>query len=146
MTGYQDPSLVTPNGLTYFGVSFFVTPLDNTHTEIQGLVIPTPIIMWITSNTLKTSALLFFFNTVDGKWEDSSATCTGANFFLSNTGGTLNLNVCHFTQYAVYQALASSTSGSASTGASTGHISSTASSLVAPAISFILASLAYLIL
>jgi len=147
MSGYEDPTIVSPNGLTYFGVSFFVTPLDALQQPIRGLQVTTPVIMSVTSNTLKTSALLYYFNTLDGNWEDTSATCTGLDFFLSNSGGTMVLNVCHFTQYAVYQA--GSSTASASTGASaasTTHKTSTATGIIAPAVTFILAPLAYLLL
>ena len=49
------------------------------------------------------TADLYLYDTVNNVWKSASETCTGENRLLTLVDGELTVNICHLTQFAVFQ-------------------------------------------
>ena len=58
---------------------------------------------------------LYLYDTTEGEWTSASQTCTGSDMHLSVSNGVLTVNICHLTQFAVFQPTSTPTSGAAIT-------------------------------
>jgi len=128
--GYADPSTNAPG--SYKGSSFFLTIYDSTGSEAH-MTFETPITVKVSGN-FESGDDLYLYDTVASQWTSASETCTGSNKFSSVTNGVLTVNICHLTQFAVFQPdtlPVSTTSGAAVGKASSGKSSKTTTIIIA---------------
>ncbi len=50
---------------------------------------------------------LYLYDTVDSTWKNAAETCLGSDFMENSQDGSITINVCHLTQFAVITPTAS---------------------------------------
>jgi len=118
--GYSDPQGTgAPNSFAFVpGTSFFITIFDSQHVPITtGFIMQVSILVTDTSNKA-----LYLFNTTSNQWTDASLTCNPTN--VTASGNSITFDICHLTQFALYQSSSvvspTGTTGAASAGSNTG--------------------------
>jgi hypothetical protein len=114
---YSDPTTAASD-LSFTGVSFVITPIDAAGNPISG-PLSEAMVITLTGVSDVQSAVVYFYDTNTSQWIEANSTCSDTcqcpPTVVDVANQTITTAVCHLTQFALFQAVApSSTSGSSS--------------------------------
>jgi len=98
---YEDPTMKQPKNGVYQGVTFEITIYENDGQVYSGPIPPMAVHLTVPGITENFKVFLFDFATM--QWEDASLTCSPPSLVIDVEAGTLDVDVCHLTQFALYQ-------------------------------------------
>jgi len=102
---YQNPNL-TDSGV-YRDFGFFITLFYQNGTEVPEMQFDTPVVLKLNISGASSDYRIFLYNTTSKTWEDAAHTCP--TYFTEVVDGLLVVNVCHFTQFGVFEVVSSTT-------------------------------------
>jgi hypothetical protein len=118
---YSDPTTAASN-LEFKGVSFFITVLNSAQNPISG-ALAQAIVITLTGVSVEESDVVYFYDVDADEWVEANSTCSEScpcpQTVIDVDSQTITTATCHLTQFALFQAVApSSTSGSGSSSSS----------------------------
>lgn len=104
---YQNPNSTDSGNYKDFG--FFLTLFYQNGTKVYDAKFETPVVLKLNISGVSSNYRLFLYNTTSQNWEDAANTC--ATYFSQVVGNLLEVHVCHFTQFGVFEVTTAATTG-----------------------------------
>jgi hypothetical protein len=100
ISDYSDPDATSPSGFSYKGTSFFITLFYPNGSRVEGMTFSEPIIVSIPVDGASDTTKLLFYDTEKMEWTSAADTCEQP--MSTVVDGTLQVSICHLTQFAVF--------------------------------------------